>query len=247
MQGAFFITLSLLAFSISAVTASAASSASAHFMRVAAHDPVDPSAQSNRGRLGVAIQDVTSELAPSFGLETPAGALIARVDAQSPAAAAGLRPGDIVVRYSGEPVHDANELRRLVSGTQPGTPAKLEIWRDRTVQQVDVKIGAFDGAMSRAPAAVPRANRLGLTVRVLPAEARRALGVEFGLVVERIDPAARAPQLNPGDVIVGINNLEFESLEHFNSIVAQQRPGTSVALLVRRGDAALYIPVKVQG
>jgi serine protease Do len=171
------------------------------------------------------------------------------VQPDSPAAKAGLQAGDVILRYNGEPVAEANELPRLVAATKPGTQAKLEIWRERAAREVNVTIGELDAdvAAGRSSAAAPKADRLGLSVHVLPAEQRRALGIKFGLVVETIDPAARAPQLNPGDVIVGINNTEFASLEQFNAIVAQQKPGTSVALLVRRGDAALYIPVKVQG
>jgi serine protease Do len=202
-----------------------------------------------RGRLGAFIQDVTVDLAQSFGLDKATGALIARVQPGSPAAKVGLQPGDIVLRYNGEAIEDANELSRLVAATKPGTQAKLEVWRERSSREVGVMIGELrsDNLARSAPAAAPKANRLGLGVRILPPEQRKALGVAFGLVVETIDPAARAPQLNPGDVIVGLNNTEFESLEHFNEIVAKQKPGTSVALLVRRGDATLYIPVKVQG
>lgn len=90
-------------------------------------------------------------------------------------------------------------------------------------------------------------NELGCSVHVLTAEQRQALGVKFGLVVESIDPPARTPQLNSGDVLVGINNVELTSVEQLERIVAEQKPGSSVALHVRRGDAALYIPVSVQG
>jgi serine protease Do len=110
--------------------------------------------------------------------------------------------------------------------------------------------GAYtrDSLAAAAPAAQrPEAHRLGLTVRAVAPEQAKALGVKFGLVIERIHPAAKAPQLEPGDVIVGINNAEFSSIEEFNALVRKQQPGSSAALLVRRGDAAHYVPVEVQG
>lgn len=206
--------------------------------------PIGTARHAARGRLGVAIQDVTQELAPSFGLDRPGGALVARVIPGSPAAEAGLQPGDTILRYNGEPIDGANELSRLVAGTSPGTQVKLEVWRARS-REINVTIGELEAG--DAAAARPKGHRLGLSVHVLPAEQRTALGVKFGLVVDSIDPGARAPQLNPGDVVIGINNVEITSLEQFNDIVARQKPGSSVALLVRRGEAALYIPVKVQG
>lgn len=204
-----------------------------------------------RGRLGVAIQSVTPELAQSFRLEKPiGGAIVTRVDPATAAAKAGLQAGDVILRYNGEVIDDANELPRLVANTKPGAAATLEIWRQGASRTVNATIGEFPAETIAAagPAAAPaKANRLGLGVSVLPPEQRKALGVKFGLVIESIDPASEAPQLERGDVIVGINNAEFSSVEEFNAIVAKLEPGSSAALLVRRGDAARYIAVKVQG
>ena len=88
-------------------------------------------------------------------------------------------------------------------------------------------------------------NRLGLTFSVLPPAQRKTLGVSFGLVVDSVSAAADAGQIEPGDVITAVNNTEFSTLEQFSRIVAQQKPGSSVALLVRRGSESLYVPVKV--
>jgi serine protease Do len=112
---------------------------------------------------------------------------------------------------------------------------------------LDVSSPSRSMTMQAAPPLVAaNAGRLGLSVSDLKPQQRKKLGVTFGLVVERIDPAARAPQLNPGDVIVAIGNEEFGSTAQFNRIVSRLKPGDSVPLLVRRGDAASYIPVVVQ-
>lgn len=101
-------------------------------------------------------------------------------------------------------------------------------------------------ATAASPAAAPqKSNRLGLTVSVLPPAQRKALGVKFGLVVEAVEPAADVGQIRRGDVIAAINNVEFSSVEQFNEIVDKQKPGGNVALLVKRGDASLFIAADV--
>lgn len=106
---------------------------------------------------------------------------------------------------------------------------------------------AEQGSLAGQPTGMVGLTPLGLAFSVLPPAERRALGVSFGLVVERVDPTADAGPIQRGDVITAINNTEFASLEEFNRIVAKQKPGSSIALLVRRGTDSLYVPVKVMG
>jgi serine protease Do len=199
-----------------------------------------------RGRLGVRIQPMTKELAQSFRLKEPNGALIAAVEPGSPAEKAGLKPGDVVLAYNGQPIDDANKLPRLVGATKPGQAATLRIWRDGKAE--DVKFTAVELVADSKPAKPTaekqtKPNRLGLVVSELPPAQRKALGIEYGLVVESAD-ASRTP-LRPGDVIVGVGTERIKSLEDFNRLIGEQKQGDTVALLVRRGEATVYVPVEV--
>jgi serine protease Do len=200
-----------------------------------------------RGRLGVRIQPMTKELAQSFKLQEPNGALIATVEPGSPADKAGLKPGDVVLAFNGQQIDDPNKLPRLVAATKPGGSATLKIWRDGKAEEVKFTAAELTAdARPAKPAAEKgnvRPNRLGLVVSELPAAQRGALGIEYGLLVEAADPS-RTP-LRPGDVIVGVGRESVKSLEDFNRLIGEQKQGDTVALLVRRGDATVYVPVEV--
>jgi serine protease Do len=199
-----------------------------------------------RGRLGVRIQPMTKELAQSFRLKEPNGALIAAVEPGSPADKAGLKAGDVILTYNGQEIDDANKLPRLVGATRPGQSATLRIWRDGKAEEVKFTAAelAAEGKPAKPAAEKPvKPNRLGLVVRELPPEQRKALGIEYGLVVENAD-ASRTP-LRPGDVIVGVGRDAIKSLEDFNRMLGEHKPGDTVALLVRRGEATVYVPVEV--
>ena len=199
-----------------------------------------------RGRLGVRIQPMTKELAQSFRLKEPDGALIALVEPGSPADKAGLKPGDVVLAYNGQPIDDTNKLPRLVAATKPGQSATLRIWRDGKAEEVKFTAGELVvDAKPAKPAAEKstKPNRLGLVVSELPAAQRKALGIDYGLVVESAD-ASRSP-LRPGDVIVGVGRETIKSLEDFDRLIAEHKQGDTVALLVRRGEATVYVPIEV--
>jgi len=199
-----------------------------------------------RGRLGVRIQPMTKELAQSFQLQEPDGALIATVEPGSPADKAGLKPGDVVLGFNGQKLDDPNKLPRLVAETKPGQSATLNIWRNGKAEEVKFTAAEL---VAEAKAARPaadksqKANRLGLVVSELPGPQRRALGVDYALVVEQAD-SARSP-LRPGDVIVGVGRETFKSVEDFERLIEKQKQGDTVALLVRRGEATVYVPVEV--
>jgi serine protease Do len=200
-----------------------------------------------RGRLGVRIQPMTKELAQSFKLKEADGALIASVEPGSPADKAGLKPGDVVIAFNGEKIDDPNKLPRLVAATKPGQSATLRIWRNGKAEEVKFTAAELV-AESKTPKPQPdkqatKPNRLGLVVSELPPAARKQLGIEYGLVVERAD-ASKTP-LRPGDVIVGVGREGFSSLEDFNRLIEEQKQGDTVALLVKRGEATVYVPVEV--
>jgi serine protease Do len=199
-----------------------------------------------RGRLGVRIQPMTKELAQSFKLQEANGALIASVEPGSPADKAGLKPGDVVLAFNGQAIDEPNKLPRLVAATKPGQSANLRIWRDGKAEEVKFTAAELVSE-AKAAKAVPdrnaKPNRLGLVVSELPPAQRRALGIDYGVVVEAAD-GSRTP-LRPGDVIVGVGRESFKSIEEFDRLISRQQQGDTVALLVRRGEATIYVPVEV--
>jgi serine protease Do len=204
-----------------------------------------------RGRLGIGIQPVTKELAQSFKLDSTNGVVVVQVEPGSPAQKAGLQVGDVILSYNGKPIEEGNMLPRLVGGTKPGQQAKLDIWRKGERQTLTATVGEMQAPTERTAAAKPPAqgtpSRLGLSVRELQPEERKKLGVDFGVVVVDVAQgaaAARTP-IRRGDVIVAVNQTRFASIEEFNKLIEAQKKGDTVALLVRRGEGAIYVPMEV--
>ena len=202
-----------------------------------------------RARLGVRIQEITPELAQSFGLESTTGVLVASVEPGSPAQKAGLMPGDVILKYNNETIDSAIKLPRLVTASKPGTPATLEIWRKGAKQQVSAILGELPAETTvRKSGALPelRPNTLGLVLSELPPAQRKALGIEYGLLVEDVQGEAAQTQVRPGDIIIAVNQAPLTSLAQFEQMLTQQKAGSTVALLVRRSDDMLYVPMKVR-
>lgn len=203
-----------------------------------------------RGQLGVAIQPVTREMAQAFKLENPVGALISNVQAGSPADKAQLRSGDIILSYNGKAIQEVSELPRLVAASPPGSQAQLVIWRNGSRRNVNVTLGELptEKAEEASPGPAGQApNRLGLVLRDISPEQRQQLGINHGLVVEAVrDAAARTP-IRPGDVILRYNQTEVTNLAQFNRLLAKEKPGAPIALLVQRGQATSYVTLQVAG
>ncbi|GIX26560.1 MAG: peptidase [Burkholderiales bacterium] len=207
-----------------------------------------------RGKLGVVIQEVTRDLAESFGLSKPMGALIASVEKGSPAEKAGLEVGDIILKYDGKPVASSSDLPRMVGSTKPGTKVTVQVWRKGATKDVQVTVGELpeeqvakaSGRQGERGSAA--ADRLGLVLSDLPADKKKELGVDGGVLVEDVKPgpAARAG-IRPGDVILGINNEDVKSVEQFRKIVGGIEKGRHVALLVRRGESTTFLTAKIDG
>jgi serine protease Do len=202
-----------------------------------------------RGRIGVAIQPMTKELAQAFGLKEPQGALVSTVEPGGPAEKAGLKAGDVILGYNGKPVNDADELPRVVAATKPGTTATMEVWRDGKRQNLQVTTTELKQEPTRTARATPpkkekseQSARLGVTVSELPPEQRKQLGVEYALVVEQVEKPGLP--LRAGDVIVAVNSQRFSSIAEFEKLIASQQ-GQTAALLVRRGEASVFVPVEV--
>jgi serine protease Do len=202
-----------------------------------------------RGRIGIAIQPVTKELARSFKLDEATGAVIINVEKGGPADKGGVRVGDVVLEWNGEGIEDANELPRLVAATKPGSLSHMAVWRDGKRQTLELRIGEIAPepavAARQAPAKQEDA-RLGMAVRELMPAERKALGVDYGLVVVEVaQRSGPGSTMLPGDVIVGVNQSRFASKQEFEKLIGTHGKGDMVALLVRRGELSLYVPVEL--
>jgi serine protease Do len=197
-----------------------------------------------RGRIGVTIQSLNQDLAKSFGLEKTDGALVSSVDKDSPAAKAGLEPGDVIMKFNGEPVTESTQLPGRVADLKPGTSAKLEIWRKGGAKEVTVTLGAVkDAKVASDESAAKPQGKLGLAVRPLTPDEQQQSGIKEGLLVENADgPAARAG-IQAGDVILSLNGTPVKSVEQLRSLVS--KAGKNLALLVQRGEAKMFVPVQI--
>lgn len=204
----------------------------------------------SRGRLGVSVQEVTQELAQSFGLSQARGALVVRVEPQSPAERAGVKTGDIILRLNERNIDSSKDLPQLVGGMQPGVRVKLFIWRKGGEQKLDATLGELsnDSGSSAAQPSEPtlqsyQFGKLGLVLSEIPPAQLAQIGLRGGLLVEKVQgPAARAGLL-AGDVIIGINQTEVTSIKAFERLLSASRG--NVALLVRRMSDTLYVPLKL--
>ncbi len=194
-------------------------------------------------RLGVSLQTVDQSLAQSFGLGTPGGALIAKVEPDSAAARAGLQPGDVIVKCGGERIGDAGQLSARIGLAQPGDTVKLEIWRDHKAQSVEARLGELTTvAKADEGTAGGHHGRLGLTVRTLTPEEREQAGTGGVLVQNVTGPAAEAG-IRPGDVVLSVNGKAVSSAGQIGESIAGH--DQQVALLIQRGDARIFVPVEL--
>ena len=196
-----------------------------------------------RGRLGVTIQDVNQELAKSFGLDKPSGAIVSSVEEGGPADKAGLKSGDIILKVGGKEVDQSNELPSVVARIQPGTKTDIEVWRDGKRTTIPVTIGELSEKTAAAsPQAGEAGGKLGLAVRPLTPDERKQAKVDGGVVVQNAQgPAARAG-IQSGDVILGVNGAIIHNIDELRAAVSKSNG--VVALLVQRNDARIYVPVR---
>jgi serine protease Do len=197
-----------------------------------------------RGRLGIGIQEVTQPLAGSFGMKTATGALVTQVEKGSPAEAAGLKAGDVVLKLDGKAIERSGELARRIAETKPGTRATLELWREGGAKEVAVTVGEAKDAKLAASAAQPAAQgKLGVAVRPLSAEERKENGGTDGLVVESVSGPAEKAGIQRGDVILAVNGTPVKTVDELKGLV--NGAAKSIAVLVQRDDAQLYVPVNM--
>ncbi|MHB1083653.1 MAG: DegQ family serine endoprotease [Thiobacillus sp.] len=210
-------------------------------------DQLKSGGKVSRGWLGVVIQEVTADLAESFGLDRPRGALVSQVQEGSPAQKAGFQPSDVILTFNGKIVENSGDLPRMVGMDKPGTKIPAEIWRKGKTQQLSVVLGELPTESRASGKDSKTYSRGGLALSELSAEQRRALGIEQGLLVEEATGDAARAGIRTGDVILAVNNSKASTVAAFRKAIAAVPAGKSVAILVRRGEGSMYIPLKISG
>ncbi|VWB10004.1 peptidase S1 [Burkholderia arboris] len=195
-----------------------------------------------RGRLGVAVQEVSQALARSFGLASPDGALITMVEPDGPAAHAGLQAGDVVLAVDGRPVAESADLLGTVAGMRAGRQADLLVWRAGRAMHVIATVAAVDSGTAPAGAEQGPA-RFGLALRAATEPERLRLGVGQALVVEQASGQAARAGLQPGDIVLSVNGTPVASIGALMAGIDAAHG--NVALLVQRGGTRLYLPIEI--
>jgi serine protease Do len=208
-------------------------------------DQLKSGGKVSRGWLGVVIQEVTADLAESFGLDRPRGALVAQVQEDSPASKAGLEASDVILTFNGMAVENSSDLPRMVGLVKPGSRIPLEVWRKGKVQQFSVVLGELPAEKQVAGESARSFSPGGLALSELGEDQRRALGIDHGVLVEDATGDAARAGIRTGDVILAVNNIKVASVAAFRKAISAVPVGKSAAILVRRGDGSLYIPLKI--
>jgi len=195
-----------------------------------------------RGRLGIAIQEVNQSLADSFGMSKPTGALVSAVEKDSPAGKAGLEPGDVILSVNGKEIAGSSELPPVIADIAPGESAKLQVWRKGGTRDLEVKVGAQkEEKVASASGKDVDQGRLGLALRQLTPEERRQMDGVKGLLVESVGGAAARAGIRSGDVVLSVNGETVSSVEQLRRLVA--KAAKRVALLIQREDSTLFVPI----
>jgi len=199
----------------------------------------------SRGWLGVVIQEVSSDLAESFGLDRPRGALIAQVQPDGPAAKAGLQASDVILKFNGKPVENSGDLPRMVGTVKPGSTIPLEIWRKGKAQTISVVLTELPGEEQVASKSDKAYLRGGLALSELTVEQRREIGADYGLLVQDASGDALRAGIRTGDVILAVNNRNVATVDAYRKAIAAVPVGKVAAILVRRGEGSQYVPLKI--
>jgi serine protease Do len=205
-----------------------------------------------RGRIAVAIGEVTKDVADSLGLPRAQGAMVSSVEPGGPAEKAGVQPGDIILKFGGQSVEAATDLPRMVGDTKPGTRTTITVWRKGQTRELSITVAemqpvdkAAKAGQRKAPPAKPHpSNPLGIAVSDIPADQQQGDQKLHGVQVDAVEgPAARAG-LQRGDVILRVGDVDITSAKQFDAVTSKLDPQKTVAVLVRRGDNTQYVPLK---
>jgi serine protease Do len=211
------------------------------------------SGRVSRGRMGVVIQEVTKELAESFGLSKPQGALVSSVEKGGPAEKAGIEAGDVIVRFDGKTIVASSDLPRIVGMTRPGTKVPVGVWRKGGSKEIELVVAEMpvddkQAAKAKTKPMDQSANRLGLVVSELTPEQRKELKIASGLLIEDIRGNAARTDLQRGDIILAViskgTTTELRTVDQLNRVLAQFDKNANVTLLVKRGEIQTFVTIK---
>lgn len=196
-----------------------------------------------RGRIGVVIQSVTQDLAESFGMKAPKGAIVSQVEKDGPAAKAGLQEGDIITAVNGKAIDDSVDMPVIIGSMAPGSIAKLSIIRNNKDMTFDVKVEeAPNESASSNASKTAAANKLGVTVRPLNDEEKAKAETE-GLLVTESTGAARKAGIREGDIIVNVNGVKIKKTDDLARVLEKNK---NLRVLVQRRDGRIFIPVRLK-
>ena len=201
-----------------------------------------------RGRIGVQIGEVSKDVAQSLGLPNAKGAQVSMVEEGGPADKAGIKPGDIILKFNGAQIERSSDLPRLVGGAAVNGKSTVTVWRKGAQQDIPVTVVELEAEKTaKKGAREPEAqavNALGLKVSDVPAAKKQELKIDGGVQVDDADGVAALAGLQPGDVILQLNNVAVKDAKQFNALVAKLDPKKSAAVLVRRGDVAQFVSLR---
>jgi serine protease Do len=203
-----------------------------------------------RGRIGVRIQELTRDLAKALRLPVAAGALVTEVEPEGPADLAGVRAGDVLVRFGGRPVESPADLLQLAASAKPGDRVRVEWLRQGATLAAALTIDELRPKRPSAPRPAPVAEAptvpgLGLRLAPLTPQQSERLGVAEGLVVQRAEGPAQRAGLQRGDVILTVDGEPVATVAQFSKLLARLGPGATAALLVQRGGARLFVALRI--
>jgi serine protease Do len=210
----------------------------------------------SRGRMGIYLADVSNDVAKALQLPNATGTLVSRIEPNGPAQKAGLKDGDIILKFNGTQVSKSAELRRLAAATTPGSKVDLTLWRKGEVRQWPLVLAELAASEANKKSkrddadnqlkSPPKNQNLGLEVAPLNDEQKINLGISSGVSVARAEGRAARAGLEAEDVILAINNQDIKNQQDFSAAIARSDKKAPLVLLARREDVTQYIAIPAQ-